>query len=450
MIVSAGEAAAEGPAPGTSVLSVLRVKAFRRLYAALALSSVGDWLGLLAMTALAANLAGGTGAAANYALGGVLVLRLIPAVLFGPFAGAFADRFDRRRTMVVSDVLRCALYASIPLFETLVWVLVVSFLVEVVTLFWMPAKEASVPNLVAPRQLESANQLSLATAYGLAPVIAAVTFAGLAGLSSQLADSISFFAAKPVDLAILLNAATFGVSALIVVGIHEISGRAESKDGEVAPGLIRSVREGWSFIARTRFVRGLVIGILGSFAAAGVLIGVSRQFAVALGGADATYGLLFGAMFVGLGLGVVVAPLLERRLPASRLFGFGLAWSSVMLSATAFVTAIPVGLVFVALIGLGAGVAFLLGLTIIGRDVEDWVRGRTFAFVFSATRIILIFTLATVPFAVGALTGNVVSIGPIEATLDGARVVAFLAGLVNAGIALVSLRLMGSLEGRSA
>ena len=105
-----------------------------------------------------------------YAIASVLAVRLIPALVIGPFAGAWADRFNRRYTMVTADVLRFGLYASIPIVRTLWWLLVATFLIESLSLFWIPAKEASVPTLVPPSQLESANRLSLVTTYGSAAV----------------------------------------------------------------------------------------------------------------------------------------------------------------------------------------------------------------------------------------------------------------------------------------
>jgi len=81
---------------------VLRVPAFRRLWYATALSSLGDWLGLLATTALATSLAHGY-QAQNYALGGVLVVKLLPAIVLGPLAGAFADRFAARWSPATSS-----------------------------------------------------------------------------------------------------------------------------------------------------------------------------------------------------------------------------------------------------------------------------------------------------------------------------------------------------------
>ena len=142
-------------------------------------SSFGDWLGLLASTALAQELAGSDYKKANFAIAGVFIVRLLPAVLLGPIAGVIADRFDRRRLMIVCDVLRFGLYLSIPLVGNYIWLYTATVLVESVTLFWSPAKEASVPNLVPKNKLESANQVSLLAAYGTAPV-AAIVFTLLA------------------------------------------------------------------------------------------------------------------------------------------------------------------------------------------------------------------------------------------------------------------------------
>src|ERR671916_97107 len=182
--------------------AVLRVRDFRKLWLSMSLSSFGDWLGLLAITATATSLVDSF-AGQNFALGAVLLFRLLPAIVLGPLAGAFADRFDRRKTMVITDVMRFGLFASIPLVDNLIWLFVAQFLIEAISLFWIPAKDAAVPNMLRKDQLETANQLSLVTTYGLTPVFAAIVFALLTSMGTQIMRAIP--GVDEVDLALYLN-----------------------------------------------------------------------------------------------------------------------------------------------------------------------------------------------------------------------------------------------------
>ncbi len=419
---------------------------FRRLWLVMSFSSFGDWLGLLATTALAAELADGY-AAANFALGGVLVVRLLPAVIFGPLAGAFADRFDRRKLMVVADLCRFALFLSIPLVGALWWLFVATFLVECGSLFWIPAKEASVPNLIRKDQLEEANQVSLVTTYGITPVAAALVFSVLALLTRLLADRFEFFVGNRVDLALYINALTFLVSALTVRTIHRISGRPVGTGGAPTQGVLRLVVEGWRFVGHTPLVRGLIIGILGAFAAGGAVIGTGKTYSASLGGGDATYGILFGAVFVGLGLGMGLGPRVARDLSRRRLFGLSIVFAGGCLVLVALMPHLVLSLICVIGVGFGAGTAYLSGVTLLGREVTDDVRGRTFAFVQSLVRVDLILTLAAAPFVVGLLKQRTVDAGFVDFTVDGARILLAFAGLLAIGGGVLSYRQMDDRTG---
>ena len=92
---------------------MLSITPFRRLWIALSLSSLGDWLSLLALSVLAAKLGGKNGA--GFAVSGVWLTSLLPALLLGPLAGAVADKFDRRLNMIIGDVVRAVLYLTIPI-----------------------------------------------------------------------------------------------------------------------------------------------------------------------------------------------------------------------------------------------------------------------------------------------------------------------------------------------
>ena len=216
---------------------VMSIKPFRRLWIATSLSSLGDWLSLLALSALAYSLTGRRvqETAGAIAVGGVWITALLPYLLFGPLAGAVADRLDRRINMVVGDVVRAVLYLSIPLnlvvgfANKLTWLYVAQFLACCASLFWTPAKDASVPNLVPAEKLEQANQYSLFTTYGTAPVAAGL-FIVLALISSAMASISPYFAsANQVNLALYFNAASFFISALTVYFIREIPKRNDSE-----------------------------------------------------------------------------------------------------------------------------------------------------------------------------------------------------------------------------
>lgn len=434
--------------PARKARGVLRGRDFRRLWFVMTFSSFGDWLGLLATTALAADLAKSY-RAANFALGGVLVVRLLPAAIMGPLAGAFADRFDRRLTMVVADVARFALFVSIPLAGALWWLFVASFLIECLALFWIPAKEASVPNLVRRDQLETANQLSLITTYGLTPVVAAGVFSLLALVSRKLAETVTFFRANQVDLALYINALTFLVSALTVLQIRRISRSSPGRRRAAAaqPGLLSLLREGWVFIGTNQLVRGLVFGIFGAFAAAGTVVGTGKIYAASLGGGDATYGILFGAVFVGLGLGIGLGPRVARDLSRRRLFGLSIVFAGCCLVLASFMPHLALSLIMIVGVGFGAGTAYLAGTTLLGQEVADEVRGRTFAIVQSLVRVDLILSVAAAPFLVGVLRQRRVVFAGLDFTVDGTRILLAAAGLLAVAGGVAAYRHMDDRHG---
>jgi dTMP kinase len=419
--------------------AVLRVRDFRMLWLSMSLSSFGDWLGLLAITATATSLVEGF-AAANFALGGVLLFRLLPAIVLGPLAGAFADRFDRRKTMVVVDVIRFGLFASIPLVDNLIWLFVAQFLIEAFTLFWIPAKEAAVPNMLRRDQLEPANQLSLVTTYGLTPVLASIVFALLTTVGGRLSGVIP--SVDQVDLALFLNALTFLVAAIVIWNLPSISGRRAAGPVPVPETFFSSLKHGFSFAGHTPLVRGLIIGITGAMAAAGVIIATGQAFANALGGGDAAYGLLFGAVFVGLGSGIAFGPSIARDLARERIFGIAIVGAGAMVLLMSWTFTLWIALLLVVFMGFFAGIAYLAGFTLLGTDVEDEIRGRTFAIVQSLVRAALILSLAVVPFGVGLIGQHHVDLGVAAVPVTGERVMLFVAGLLALGVGVLSYRQM--------
>jgi len=437
----------------SGIRGVLAIKAFRKLWIALSLSSFGDWLGFLAQTALAAELAvGHTYFVQNSSVGLVVFVRLLPAVLLAPLAGAFADRLDRRLTMVIADIGRFSLYVSIPIVHTLWWLFVATFLIETLSLFWIPAKEATVPNLVPREQLEQANQLSLLTTYGSAPV-AALVFALLSLFTGVISHAWPFFTTNRIDLALYFDASTFLVSAGTIFTLREISHqggrrrRAEFENGaEVVPisqpSVIRAIAEGWQFIGQTRVVRGLVVGMLGAFAAAGVVVGLAKRYTLDLGGGDPAYGAMFGSVFVGLAFGMFLGPKFFRRLSRRRLFGLSIAASGATLALTAIVHNLVLVVLGALIMGAFSGVAWVTGYTLLGLEVEDEKRGRTWATLQSLMQVDLLLMVAAGPFISGAIGVHTLHIKRVVLRQDGAAFTLLGAGIIAFVVGVIAYRQM--------
>jgi dTMP kinase len=416
------------------VRAVLAIPAFRRLWLVTSLAGVCDWLSLLALSALATQLTSGY-QAQSFALGGVVATKLLPPLLLGPVAGALADKFDRRRVMVVCDLLRCALFVSIPIVGTIWWLLAATLLIEMCALFWIPAKDAAVPNLLRrPDQVETANQLALVMTYG----VSVISASGLFALLSRAGAIVGASALDTVYVAVLLSGSAYLVIALtVLLRIPEISGRSQRR-AEATLGLFALIKDGAAFVVRTPLIRGLVVGIIGAFAAGGIIIGSATLYAHSLGGGNAAYGVLFASVFIGLAIGMGAAPQLARRIPHNRLFGAGIVAAGLALVLVSLAPHLFLAIAAVMLVGAFAGIAFLTGLTIIGSQVADEIRGRINAFVQTIVRLTLLGSLSVVPVIVGLVATR--TIGPF--TVDGTRVVMFAGGLVAAAVGSIAYRLM--------
>ncbi|TDB74824.1 dTMP kinase [Micromonospora sp. KC723] len=418
---------------------MLRIRPFRRLWIVLGAASFGDWFGLLATSVFAASQVSGS-TAKGAAFGAVIAVRLLPALLLGPVAGVLADRFDRRWTMVICDVLRFLLFASIPLVALLGasgaavvgWAAIATFLIESVTLLWIPAKEAAVPNLIPRARLEAANQLTLITTYGLTPVLAAVVAAVLDRSVRTITGGEVPAWAEPADLALWVNAFSRLATALVVAfGIREISQGQAAEQRRSEQTMLRQFTEGWKYIGQTPLVRGLVLGILGAFAGGGIVIGTAQFFTTSLNAGDAAFFLLFGAIFIGLAVGIGLGPMIVRDLSRRRWFGMSIVLASASVMTLAFAIHLSMAIVGAILVGAGAGMAFLSGVTLLGGEIADEVRGRVFAVVQIGTRLVLILAIALGSLLAGIGGSRTLDVAGAEISISSTRVLLLVAGVAG-------------------
>src|SRR5438874_9029389 len=134
---------AGGGSGGGGFGTVLRTGGFRRLLIGQSVSSLGDWVATFAFIVAAYELSHQN----QTAVAIVLVLRLVPPMFAAPVGGVVADRLPRRGIMVTCDVFRAALIALVP-FVNLPLLYVIAFVHECISLFFLPARDATVPALV--------------------------------------------------------------------------------------------------------------------------------------------------------------------------------------------------------------------------------------------------------------------------------------------------------------
>ena len=429
--------------------NVLAITPFRRLWVSLSLSSLGDWLSLLALVSLAAIFtAEGSPLVQYLTVAGVVAIKLAPAVLLSPLAGLVADRLDRRWTMVGGDVLRGLLYVSIPVVGLLFpgfalqWLLIAGLLSEIVALFWTPARDATIPSLVPKRMLGQANRLTLLATYGAAPV-AALLFAALASVSNLLGALVPSMAAPEADVALYLNALTFFIAAIVVAGLplpkHTVSKSSLSPNRDAV--LMRALGSGRRAVGSGPLTRGVIIGLAVTAAAGGLVVGVGRPHVENLGAGNAGFGVLVAALFLGLGLGVVAASRVLKQFSRRRFLGLSAVLAALLLLFSGTVTDMVLSAVLVLVLGLGAGLTWATGTWLINVEVEEEGREAAFALLHSTGRIALLTAAVLAPVAAGLVGDHEIPLGgPLSYSLYGSGAVLMAGGLIALVAALVAAR----------
>jgi dTMP kinase len=323
-----------------------------------------------------------------------------------------ADKFDRRRIVIFGDLAAGLLYASIAIGYNLVWLYVAQFLIEAVGLFTQPAKQVIQTTIVPKNLLATANQISLFSVYGTVPIASGI-FALLSAVDRLVSGSghqTPGDVHAAIVIALLINTVSFLVSSGTVFFSRRLIPVVPA-DREHEKSIFALLREGVSFVRRDPLIRALYVGIIGAFAAGGLTVGVAQLWVATLSAGAAGYSIMFGTVFTGLAVGMLVGP---RVLPAytrSRVFGLAIGCAGVALLIMSVLRDFILADLFAALVGLFAGMAWIIGYTLIGQEVEDRLRGRTFAFVLSSVRMMLLVTIAIGPVLAGRLGEHSVPIG---------------------------------------
>ena len=442
--------------PGSLVVRIFGSWSFLRLWLAMFMSATGDWLGFLAIADLAARLGGRTSGA--IAVGFVFMARMLPGLFFGAVVGVAVDRFDRKRVMVVCDLGRAAVLVTLPFVDTVAGLIVASLVLELLTLAWQPSKEATVPNLVPPQHLATANAMSIAAGYGTFPLAAAL-FAVLAKVGSsatgELATTLRF--AQEGTLGFYIDSLTFLVSATIVWRLamppRPRRGAVLRQGARTSLSAIWSdLEEAWSFIAASPTVSAVYLGLATGLIGGGMLVPLGKLFIDdVLGAGSAGFGLFLTVLGVGVAGGVIAVVVTQRHLPKERAFAGAVFTSGVCLFAATSTTTLTPAAILVFGLGVCAGTAYVLGFTLLHENVDDALRGRIFASLNTLVRLCLVSAFALGPFLAGAFgavvnrytTNSKVTIAGLEVSMPGVRITMWLAATIMIAAGVLAARSIG-------
>lgn len=425
---------------------LLTHRAFARLLAAMSVSSFGDWVGFVAVTAIVANIGGTT---ASLAVAGVMLARTLPAFVFGPITGTLVDRLSRKQIMIVADIGRGVLYLSMVFLRELWAIYLLSFVIECLSLLWIPARDASLPNLVPRRQLANANSLVLLSAYATLP-LGGAAFAALTAISTWLGARIPLLQAQPESLALILDAGTFVFSAVMVAGIALRAQPSQTGDGLGLSKVWNDTLDGIRFLRENSIASAMTGGIVIAFGAVGAVLALGPVFVqVTLGAGPSGWGLVVAAFGVGMGLGMATAGQAAKVVERETVFVWSLIGAAVALFVLATMPNLSWAVVFTVWLGAFCGLAWVSGYTLLQENVVDEYRGRTFGALTTMSRMVLFLSLAAFPTlaqifqSIARAAGSTeFFVGAQRIDLSGSRLALWVAGGLVVGAGLNTRRLL--------
>ena len=328
---------------------------FLKLIIGQGISFVGDAVSMVALVVLVVNI---THHASS--VGGLLVARLLPT-LASPLVGVLADRFDRRLILVGADLARAGLIVAVVFTRDLAVLYALIFLMGVARTLFNPTIRAAFPSVVGSGDLTRANALISGTFS-----VSVMVGPALGGL---------LVAGGDVNVALLLDAATYVVSALLLSQIP-----LPRPDVDDEGGFIRELRAGFRYLAGARVPLGIVIGALLTILTINLTVPaevfLARQ---TFGAGSAGYGLLVSLWGTGMILGSALIAALGDRLNLLLFYFVGIFAAALALAATGFSPTFVLALAALTVAGVSNGIDNVTTDTILQKRVPDAFLGRVFS-----------------------------------------------------------------------
>lgn len=370
------------------MLSILRYREFRLLWIGQFVSILGD---MILYTALPFYVYQVTGSA--LATGIMFMVETIPHVLLGSVAGVFVDRWDRRKIMIAVELSSALILLPLLLIKhtQALWILyVVGFIQSLLSMFFRPAKNALLPNLIGKDELVKANSLFASThSIGLllGPPLGGALLGWLKLTGVTIIDSVTFLFSA---LMIFLMAAP---------AAPESQPEEPGREVKPAPGIWGELKEGLRIIRGDNLILSLFILIgLGSIAH-GI---IGPMFVVfikkVLGGNAFEFGLVGAFEGIGCLMGSFLLSKSDRQIHPTRLVMAGYLGGGALVAFLGHTRSISTAFILILFLGLFFVACSVSERTLIQVNVEDRHRGKVFGALNSISYFSILIGLAVSSF----------------------------------------------------
>lgn len=344
------------------LFSSLSNPVFARLYLAQTTSLLGDALTWVGLALLAFELAGQNSA---IVLSGALTLRVTAFVLLSPFAGAIADRFDRKRIMLVTHLMRMLIISLMP-FVTQVWQIYGLVLaLNVFNAFFTPTYQATIPLVTGQSEYPQAIALSSAT------------FQLLGVLGPGLAGSVAAFVG--VRQVFFLDALSFLIAAALIFTLPgQLRATPEQSSVRTTRRTWQDVQEGTTRLLTDPPIRyALAMQLVASIAGAQILVNTVGYVEGTLKLGSQQYGWVMAAFGIGATLASVGFGALDRQLERTSFVFIGAILINMALLPASFVQLSPLMLLWL-IAGAGQSLVNLPTQTLIADRTPTALQGRVY------------------------------------------------------------------------
>ncbi len=395
-----------------TMITLLRQRNFAFLWFGQLVSILGDWVLFVALPFYVYNLTGSV-----LATGGMFVIRALPSVVFGSFAGVLVDRWDRKRTLITADLSRAALLPLLLTVHSLegLWIIyLIAFVESTISVFFYPAKSAILPHLVAARSLMAANSLdaiSTNLTRLIGPSLGGLLMGGVGLLGVVLVDTASYL-----------------ISGVMITCISLSTDRAEERRVQSIAALRwmplwRDWVAGLAFMQQERWLISLFVTNGLVMLAEGIINVLFVVFVQdVLQGGSMEFGWLMTVRGLGSLVGGFIAGYASTRLVPMHMMTLGAVATGLVFLAMFNASALPAVLVLFALSGV-TWVPYAVSLqTQLQSGVIDHYRGRVFG-AFGTMSALMLLSGAGLASALGDVLGIVPLFDSVAALYVGAGVV---------------------------